>query len=142
MKRLALLFPILLAACEAPPATEEAPPPSGVFTSIFQGPEPEPVAPEPLPPQVLAALPAGVPPSVVQRGVDGCFLLSIEVTVPPTGYPLRDTAGNPICEGSTAPVAPIDPGLLAGAAPAGLGAPPLTPGSITPPAPLAPLNPG
>jgi hypothetical protein len=144
MKRLIPLCLLpLLAACEAPSNDLS----TGGVTNIFQEPTPVPPAPAPLPPQVLAALPAGVPPSVVQQGPNGCYLLSIEVTVPPSGYPLRDAAGNPVCEGGPAAIGPIDSGpidsgLVAGAAPAPFGAPPLAPGSITPPAPLAPLNPG
>jgi len=156
MKRLLPLCLLpFLAACNAPPQDG----PAGRITNIFERPEPEPPAPEPLPPQVLAALPAGVPPSVVQRGGDGCYLLSIEVTTPPSGYPLRDAAGNLVCDGgplvaSAVTPAPL-PGVTAAAAPAPLpfplpgsperldgSAPPLVPGSITPPAPLAPLNPG
>jgi hypothetical protein len=153
MKRLPLLLLPLLAACTVPDREAEAPQPGGL-AGIFQPPPPPgPVAPAPLPPQVVAALPPGVPQSVVQPGPGGCYLISIEVTDPPTGYPLRDTSGNPVCEGSTAPVAPIDPALLGGAPaaapPAAATLPPapvvstvpLAPGNITPPAPIAPLDP-
>jgi hypothetical protein len=58
----------------------------------------QPPAAEPLPPQVLAALPTGAPPSVVTRNTDGCYLLTVERTDPPSGFPLRDAAGNPVCE--------------------------------------------
>ena len=143
MTRLSLLLALpLLAACTVPPRDAEAPP-AGNITSLFQPAPAAPEVPPPLPPQVVAALPPGVPQSVVQPGPNGCYLIAIEVTDPPSGYPLRDTSGNPVCEGSTAPVAPIDPALLGGDAPV---APPLAtgslaPGDITPPAPLAPLNP-
>ncbi|ADO42156.1 hypothetical protein [Ketogulonicigenium vulgare] len=56
-----------------------------------------PREPEPLPANVAAALPAGAPESVVIQNSDGCYLYSVEVTTPPSGYPLRDGAGNPIC---------------------------------------------
>ncbi|HVG48124.1 MAG TPA: hypothetical protein VM899_08320 [Rubellimicrobium sp.] len=159
MKRLLPLCLLpLLAACEAPPQDG----PAGRIANIFERSEAEaaePPAPAPLPPQVLAALPAGVPPTVVQRGGDGCYILTIEVTTPPSGYPLRDALGNPVCDGSpmAAPaVAPAAlPGVTAAVEPAPLpfplpgsparldgSAPPLVSGSITPPAPLAPLNPG
>ena len=124
MKRLLPLALLpFLAACEAPSdATGDA------------------AVAEPLPPQVLSALPAGVPPSVVVRNSDGCYLLSVEVTTPPSGYPLRDAAGNVVCDAGSAPaIAPSDLGALP---PPALGdASTLAPGSITPPAPLAPLNP-
>ncbi|EYD72945.1 hypothetical protein Rumeso_04821 [Rubellimicrobium mesophilum DSM 19309] len=133
MKRLLPLALLpLLAACEAP--SDQPGAPHGGLAGLFQHPEAEPPAPEPLPPQVLAALPAGVPPTVVQQGADGCYLLTIEVTDPPTGYPLRDAAGTPVCEGGAVAMA-TDPAPIPGASA------PLAPGSITPPAPIAPLNP-
>jgi hypothetical protein len=139
MKRLLPLCLLpLLAACEAPPQDG----PVGRVANIFERPEAEPPAPEPLPPQVLAALPAGVPPSVVQRSGDGCYLLSIEVTTPPSGYPLRDAAGNLVCDAGATPVASLATGPIADTPPGTIGTPPLVTGSITPPAPLAPLNPG
>ena len=153
MTRLSLLLALpLLAACAAPPRDAEAPQ-AGNLTSLFRPASATPEVPPPLPPQVVAALPPGVPQAVVQPGPNGCYLIAIEVTDPPSGYPLRDTFGNPVCEGSTAPVAPIDPALLGGApstspaiAPTLPPAPvvstvPLAPGNITPPAPIAPLNP-
>ncbi|CAA9428026.1 MAG: hypothetical protein AVDCRST_MAG15-2660 [uncultured Rubellimicrobium sp.] len=143
MTRLSLLLALpLLAACAAPPRDSETPP-AGNITSLFRPASATPEVPPPLPPQVVAALPPGVPQSVVQPGPNGCYLIAIEVTDPPSGYPLRDTSGNPVCEGSTAPVAPIDPALLGGELSAGppLATDPFAPGDITPPAPLAPLNP-
>jgi hypothetical protein len=99
----ALLLPAL-AAC-APPG-EDAPAP---FPGLFGPREPAAAEPEPLPPNVLAALPPGVPPSVVLEDGQGCYLYSIERTDPPSGYPLRDAAGNQVCEGGAAPpVAPIE----------------------------------
>jgi hypothetical protein len=128
MKRLLPLALLpLLAACEVPPDEAGATSARGRIASLLDRPEAEPA---PLPPQVLAALPSGVPPTVVTRNADGCYLLTIEVTTPPTGYPLRDAAGTPVCDGD-ATVAQAD---LAAAPPAS--------GTITPPAPLAPLNPG
>ena len=146
MKRLPLLLPLLLAACVAPP--EERLPPS-IF-SVFQGPAAEPAAPEPLPPQVLAALPPGVPPSIVVRNVDGCYIVAIEVTDPPSGYPLRDASGRPVCDGApvllAAPVEaaiarPVPEGMPV-LPPGGIEVGPLVPGDITPPAPIAPLGEG
>ncbi len=57
----------------------------------------EPEAPV-YPPEVIAALPAGVPPSVAFLGPDGCYAVGIEVTVPQQGYPLRDASGQPVCD--------------------------------------------
>lgn len=81
MRRLVLLAPLALAACGGLVADPEAPP-----------------APA-MPAQVMAALPPGVPASVVTRGPDGCYLITVERTVPPTGYPLRDAAGQAVCDG-------------------------------------------
>ena len=50
------------------------------------------------PPEVLAALPPGVPPSVAFLGPDGCYAVGIEVTLPQQGYPLRDANGQPVCD--------------------------------------------
>jgi hypothetical protein len=146
MKRLLPLALLpLLAACEVPPDGSGAA--SGDLASIFERPEAEPPAPEPLPPQVLSALPAGVPPSVVKQGADGCYLLTIEVTNPPTGYPLRDATGTPVCEGgpvvvASAPEAATDLAPIPNSPEVAVTPTPLIPGSTTPPAPLAPLNPG
>ncbi len=92
MKRLLLLPVLALAAC-----TEAGAPMMG---------RAEPPAAQPLPPQVLAALPTGVPSSVVTRNTDGCYLLTVEQTDPPSGFPLRDAAGNPVCEAGAALAAP------------------------------------
>ncbi|TNC52496.1 hypothetical protein FHG66_02890 [Rubellimicrobium rubrum] len=133
MTRLALLLLPFLAACAAPgPDSRGGDDTSGGF---FGSPEAEAAAPEPLPPQVLAALPAGVPPSVAVRNGDGCYLLSIEVTDPPSGFPLTDAAGNQICDRS--PVATVSGDEAVGDA----EFPALLPGDIKPPAPIAPLNP-
>ena len=134
MKRLLplALLPIL-AACEVPPEELAGTPTSGEATAV---------APAPLPPQVLSALPAGVPTSVVTRNADGCYLLTLEVTTPPTGYPLRDAAGNQVCEGSPVVAAATDLASVPGSPEVAVAPTPQIPGSITPPAPLAPLNPG
>ena len=177
MKRAAFLVLPLLAACAAPP-------PGGTTSPFLGGAfrQPAAITPAVLPPQVIAALPPGVPASVVTRNADGCYLVTLEQMQPPGGYPLRDAAGNLVCDGAgpvagtTAGAVPVvlpppTPGLVstapldatgtfgnAGGPPvptAVLGAPPppgaeplaplgevpLAPGSITPPAPLAPLNP-
>lgn len=90
MTRLSLLLPLLaLAAC----AGADRGFPLGGRAGL-----PEPAPPEPLPPRVLAALPAGVPPSVVTRNADGCYLITLERTDPPTGFPLTDAAGDRICD--------------------------------------------
>jgi hypothetical protein len=83
MRALSLLAPVLLAAC----------------TGVAVAPE-GPAAPA-LPPQVAAALPAGVPASVVTRTPEGCYLITLERTDPPSGYPLTDAGGNRVCEGAT-----------------------------------------
>jgi hypothetical protein len=110
MKRLLLLLPFLLAGCET---TGDA------SLDALLGREPEPEAPAPLPPQVLAALPSGVPPTVVTRNADGCYLITLERTDPPTGFPLTDVFGNRVCEARVAPAAPLvaAPGLVPGAPP-------------------------
>ena len=73
-----------------------------------------PEAPPPLPPEVASFLPPGTPSSVVFQDPNGCYLYSIEVTDPPSGFPVRDAAGNQICPGQpvamVAPVAPADAG--------------------------------
>ena len=147
---LLLLALAALAAC-----AETARPPQGSpFGAPLPAP-PAPLAPPLLPAAVQAALPPGVPPSVVLQDARGCYLYTIERTDPPSGFPLRDANGVPICEGgpppavvatgdplalppSPAPVAPPPPpgAVVAG----GVTTTPLAPGSITPPAPLAPLN--
>ncbi len=48
-------------------------------------------------PQVINALPAGVPAEIVFKSEDGCYAYAIEETKPLVGYPLRDRNGNPIC---------------------------------------------
>jgi hypothetical protein len=87
-----LLFVAALSAC-----TE------AIVIPGMPGPLVEPEAPAPLPPEVAAFLPPGTSPTVVFQDNNGCYLYSIEVTDPPSGFPVRDGANNPICEG----VAPV-----------------------------------
>lgn len=83
-----ILLPLALAACDdATLASLNIP---GITP-------PEPEVPV-YPPEVIAALPPGAPPSVVIQNGDGCYLMSIEVTDPPSGFPLVDDNGNPVCE--------------------------------------------
>ena len=49
------------------------------------------------PPEIIAALPEGVPPAIVFLAVDGCYAYSIEVSEPPTGFPLYGRDGERIC---------------------------------------------
>lgn len=139
MKRVAALFALpLLAACVVPP--------DGAGSSLDNLGGPAAVAP--LPPQVQAALPPGVPASVVTRQPDGCYLITIERTNPPSGYPLRDAAGNRVCEGqpvAVASAAPLAaPGLPAPPPPAPVSTAPLDPagGAVfgAPPVPTAVLG--
>ncbi len=58
-----------------------------------------------LPPAVVAALPPGTPPALVFQNTDGCYLFSVEQTVPRSGYPVRNADGAPICEGDDGTVA-------------------------------------
>jgi hypothetical protein len=119
-----------------------------------------PPAPAVVPAQVAPFLPPGAPPNVVFQDGQGCYLYSIEVTDPPSGFPVRDAAGNQVCDGRpvaiAAPVAPAATGSVTpSTAPAPALAPPPAPatsapgssasnlidgvpvGQIPPPAPLA-----
>ena len=103
MTRLFLLPLLALAACstsQGGPLLSDTVLGGAVLGRVLGQPG-EPEAPPPLPPQVLAALPAGVPPSVVTRNADGCYLITLERTDPPSGYPLTDAGGNRVCEGAT-----------------------------------------
>jgi hypothetical protein len=71
--------------------------------------ETAPEAPAPLPPEVAAFVPAGTPSTVVFQDPNGCYLYSIEVTDPPSGFPLRDGAGRQICPGQTTTPLPPNP---------------------------------
>jgi hypothetical protein len=82
--------------------------------------EPEAVV---YPPEVLAALPPGVPPSVAFLGPDGCWAVSIEVTVPQQGYAMRDANGQPVCDAAAvaaaAANAPVEQAMPTDIVPAG-----------------------
>lgn len=81
---LPLVFLPLLAACDP---------------ALIPGYEPPPPPPPPvLPAAVIAELPSGTPPSTVFQDGNGCYLFSIELTDPPSGFPVRDAAGIQICE--------------------------------------------
>ena len=54
-----------------------------------------------LPPEVIAALPPGVPSDIVFLAASGCYAYAIEVTEPRSGYAVRDRNGNPICDPTT-----------------------------------------
>ncbi|MGZ9812139.1 hypothetical protein ACXN5S_16880 [Pseudoroseicyclus sp. H15] len=86
LHRAALLLPLALAAC------------ASIDLSALPGIEPATPEPPPPPPaEVTAALPAGTPNSVTFQNTDGCWLFSIERKDPPSGFYVRDEAGNPIC---------------------------------------------
>lgn len=73
---------------------------TGVALPPFLGgeePAAEPEAPPPVPPEVAAHLPPGVPGSLVMIDVNGCYVFSVEVTDPPSGFPVRDDNGDQIC---------------------------------------------
>jgi hypothetical protein len=97
MRPALFLLPLaLLAACDTALIDD--------FNSAI-GNEPEvPPGPPPLPPAVAAVLPPGTPSSLVFQNIDGCYLFSVEVTDPPSGLPVTDAAGNPVCEGQAVAV--------------------------------------
>lgn len=65
---------------------------------------PIPPPPPPLPPQVQAAMPDGMPRDFVFEAANGCWAVGIEAGEPRTGRPLRDAAGNWVCnDGVIAP---------------------------------------
>lgn len=93
MKRLLILAPmLLLAACADGGIRQHLPPALG-------GPAPvvEPEGPKPVPPEVAPYLPAGVPGSLVMLDINGCYVFSIEVTDPQTGFPVLDGNGDQVC---------------------------------------------
>lgn len=49
-------------------------------------------------PAALAALPPGVDPAFLIRDENGCYGISIEAADPPTGPPLIDASGLPVCD--------------------------------------------
>ncbi|MEL6570122.1 MAG: hypothetical protein AAFQ64_00585 [Pseudomonadota bacterium] len=81
-----LLLPAL-AACDLPPQLDE----NG-----------NPILP-PLPPQVQAAMPEGMPRSFVFESANGCWAVGLEAGEPRQGRPLRDAAGNWVCNDGVIP---------------------------------------
>lgn len=55
------------------------------------------------PPEVIAALPPGVPPSIIFKTADNCYAYAIEVSEPQTGFRLRDRNGQVICDAGATP---------------------------------------
>lgn len=108
--RLLLLLPFaLLAACDG--ATM-----ANLTTAPGMVPEMPPEMPPGLPPAVAAALPPGTLSALVFVDPAGCYLFSVERTDPPSGYPVRDAAGNQICQpGVSPPVAALTPAPAPGA---------------------------
>lgn len=53
---------------------------------------------EDISPRALAALPEGVPPSLLIRDANGCYGIAIEATEPQTGAPLLDADRQLICD--------------------------------------------
>ena len=49
------------------------------------------------PPEIIAALPEGVPPAIVFLAADGCYAYSIEISEPATGFPLYGRDGKRVC---------------------------------------------
>jgi len=98
--RLLLVLPFaLLAACDAATMTS-------LNTAMGIAPE-VPPGPPPLPVAVAAVLPPGTPASIVIADGAGCYLIAIEVTDPPSGIPLRDAAGNRVCDGAAIAAVPV-----------------------------------
>lgn len=81
MRKALLLVVLGLMACE-PVQTDEAGVP--LLTDIS--------------PEALAALPAGVPPSLLIRDGNGCYGIAIEKTDPQIGAALLDANRQPICD--------------------------------------------
>ncbi len=117
------LLTAAMAGCTAPALQDGLP--------TLPGSTPEPAV---VPAQVAPFLPPGASPNVVFQDYAGCYLYSIEVTDPPSGFPVRDAAGRQVCEGQ--PVTYAVP-AVPGAAPAALPAPVPQP----PPPAAAPLAP-
>ena len=64
---------------------------------------PIPPPPPPLPPQVQAAMPDGMSRDFVFEAANGCWAVGIEAGEPRTGRPLRDAAGNWVCNDGVIP---------------------------------------
>ena len=106
MKRLFTLAPVLLlAACAQSPIAKYLPPSLGGPVPVV---EPEVVGPPPVPPEVASYLPEGVPGSLVMLDVNGCYVFSIEVTNPQTGFPVLDNNGNQVCPAPEGAVAAVE----------------------------------
>ena len=108
------LLPLVAACAIAPAPIQQGladiglyePPPPAV---------PEPVPSPALPREVIDALPPGAPTQTVLLGPDGCYIFTVEVTVPPSGYPVRDANGVPLCANNTSE--PVFTNNYAGATP-------------------------
>lgn len=95
-----LVLPLLAACAEIGPRVDE----NG-----------QPILP-PLPPQVQAAMPDGMPRDFVFEAANGCWAVGLEAGTPRQGRPLRDAAGNWVCNDGVIPpdqiaaeAAPADP---------------------------------
>jgi hypothetical protein len=120
-----------LAGCAAP-----------VYIPGVTPPPAEVAAPAIVPPEVAPFLPPGTPPSVVFQDPAGCYLYSIERTNPPSGFPVRDAAGNQVCAGRpSTTIAPVAPAPQS-SAPAPAAAPEPVPLVPRTPAPAAPVTDG
>ena len=98
MSRLMLPFAVLpfLAACELPPDPNL---------------EPEERV---LPAEVRSYLLPGQPESIVVQDPDGCYLISVELTEPRSGYYLRDRlTDEPLCYGRDGVRTPFVPRAVA-----------------------------
>ena len=89
-----------------------------VATSAPEEPAGPPPAP-PLPIEVIEALPPGAPTQTVILAPDGCYIFTVEVTDPPSGYPVRTPDGTPLCESNTSE--PVFTNSYAGVAPPAQG---------------------
>lgn len=94
-----LMLLALLAACDESMMTD--------LESDMTGQPQVPEVPQ-LPANVLAALPPGVPPTVVFVDSNSCYAVGIEVTEPQQGYPLRGPDGQQICVAGAAPAVAAD----------------------------------
>lgn len=95
-----LMLLALLAACDESMMAD--------LGSAISGEPQEPEVPQ-LPANVLAALPPGVPPTVVFVDSNSCYAVGIEVTEPQQGYPLRGPDGQQICVAGSEPVTAVAP---------------------------------
>jgi len=98
-----LMFMAVLAACDESMMSD--------LESAISGEPQIPEVPQ-LPANVVAALPPGVPSTVVFVDSNNCYAVGIEVTEPQQGYPLRGPDGQQIC------VAGFEPAIAADPAPA------------------------